>query len=105
MMILDLKKPIASGAFVSRFDLAQLNQTMIGKTLSFGSGKADLHLTFKADVVNLEMQKPFLIGSVVIQNASGTHISSKKKFKNSNVDLSVYFKRIEGQPNRIKHPK
>lgn len=95
MMILDLKKPIASGAFVSRFDLAQLNQTMIGKTLSFGNGKADLRLTFKADVVNLEMQKPFLIGSVVIQNASGTHISSKKKFKNSSVDLSFTSKELK----------
>ena len=95
MMILDLKKPIASGSFVSRFDLEQLNQTMIGKTLSFGSGKADLRLAFKADVVNLEMQKPFLIGSVVIQNASGTHISSKKKFNNSSVDLSFTSKELK----------
>ncbi|MGL2993715.1 hypothetical protein [Flavobacterium sp. TSSA_36] len=95
MMILDLKKPIASSAFLSRFDLTQLNQTMIGKTLSFGNGKADLHLTFKADVVNLEMQKPFLIGSVVIQNASGTHISSKKKFYNSSIDLSFTSKELK----------
>ena len=95
MMILDLKKPIASGAFVSRFDLEQLNQTLVKQTLTFDSGQADLRLAFKADVVNLEMQKPFLIGSVVIQNASGTHISSKKKFSNSSVDLSFTSKELK----------
>ena len=95
MMILDLKKPIASGAFVSRFDLEQLNQTLVKQTLTFDSGQADLRLAFKADVVNLEMQKPFLIGSVVIQNASGTHISSKKKFNNSSVDLSFTSKELK----------
>lgn len=64
MMILDLKKPIASGAFVSRFNMEQLNQTIVKQTVTFGSGQADLRLAFKADVVNLEMQKPLLIGSV-----------------------------------------
>nr|WP_315146165.1 AsmA family protein [uncultured Flavobacterium sp.] len=57
MMILDLKKPIASGAFVSRFNMEQLNQTIVKQTVTFGGGQADLRLTFKADVVNLEMQK------------------------------------------------
>lgn len=95
MMILDLKKPIASGSFVSRFDLEQLNQTLVKQTLTFDSGQADLRLAFKADVVNLEMQKPLLLGSVEIQNASGTHVDSKKKFNNSSVDLSFTSKELK----------
>nr|WP_315176138.1 AsmA-like C-terminal region-containing protein [uncultured Flavobacterium sp.] len=95
MMILDLKKPIASGAFVSRFNLEQLNQTIVKQTVTFGSGQADFQLTFKADVVNLEMQKPLLIGSVVIQNASGTHVDSKKKFNKSSIDLSFTSKELK----------
>jgi len=60
---------------------------MVKQTLTFDSGLADLRLAFKADVVNLEMQKPLLIGSVVIQNASGTHVDSKK---NSIIAVLIY---------------
>lgn len=95
MRIVNFKKPIASGAFSTHFDLVKLNQTMVNKTLSFQNGQADLRLNFKADVVNLQMQKPFLIGSVLIKNANGMHLSSKKKFKNSGVDLSFTSKELK----------
>ncbi|OAZ05135.1 AsmA-like C-terminal region-containing protein [Flavobacterium succinicans] len=88
MMILNLDKPIASGSFVSSFDLEQLNQTIVNKEMSFESGNANLNLSFKADVEDLKMVKPFFIGSVVVQNANGTLIPLNKQFQNSSIDLS-----------------
>lgn len=88
MMILNLDKPVASGSFVSSFDLEQLNQTIVNKEVSFESGNANLNLSFKADVEDLKMVKPFFIGSVVVQNANGTLIPLNKQFQNSSIDLS-----------------
>lgn len=95
MMILNFDKPIASGYVETKFELKDLNETPIQEYLNFSKGNADIKVLFKADVVNLEMQKPLLIGSVVIQNASGSHVDSKKEFNKSSIDLSFTSKELK----------
>ncbi len=84
--IINLETPIATGNFVSKFPLANLNG-LIGKYARFSGGTADLKLRYKADVVNLRLNKPVLAGDMVFKNADVVYTPKQLRLKNSSLAL------------------
>lgn len=87
--IVNLIKPIASGAFRSKFDVAKLNNVFDGDPLKFNKGTADLNLHYKADIVDYQLNKPVFRGAIHIKNADMTYVPRGLNLKNSS--LSLYF--------------
>ena len=84
--IINLVTPIATGNFSSRFPLTDLNYTT-GKYAKFANGTADLKLHYKADVINLRLNKPLLSGNIVFKNADVTYTPKQLHLKNSSLAL------------------
>ncbi|MGL2986842.1 hypothetical protein ACSVH5_04530 [Flavobacterium sp. RSSA_27] len=95
MMILNFEKPIASGYLETRFDMVQLNATPLKEYFKFSKGKAAIQVLFKADVIDLEMKKPYLIGVVNFDHADYTYVPSNTKFHNTTVDLEFTPKQLK----------
>ncbi len=86
-IISNLSKPIASGTFKSQFAVSRLNY-LLGETLNFGKGTADLDLKYNADIVDFKLVKPVLSGYINIKNADVAYVQRKLKFKNTSVAIS-----------------
>lgn len=84
----NLDKPIATGVFRSRFDIARLNNVIGDNMLKFGKGTADIKLSYKADIVDFMLTKPYLKGLVDIKNADVTYVPRKVSFKNTAIALN-----------------
>lgn len=84
--IINLETPIATGNFVAQFPLSSLNYTT-GKYAKFTAGTADLKLRYKADVINLRLNKPVLAGDIVFKNANVVYPPKQLKLTNSSLAL------------------
>ncbi|HSD14718.1 MAG TPA: AsmA family protein, partial [Flavobacterium sp.] len=69
MMIFDLKKPTASGSLKSDFEVTAFNSIFSKDLFQFTKGKANVSVQFKANVVDLKISKPFIIGDINISDA------------------------------------
>ncbi|MCC8409388.1 AsmA family protein [Mucilaginibacter sp. UR6-1] len=103
--IVNLIKPIASGAFRSKFDVAKLNNVFEGDPLKFNKGVADLNLHYKADIVDYQLNKPVFRGAINIKNADMTYVPRGLNLKNSSLSLyftdnDLLFKNIQLQSGR-----
>ena len=49
--------------------------------------KAAVKLAFKADVVNLELTKPYVKGNIIVDNAALQYVPRGLNFKNTNISL------------------
>lgn len=87
LMISDITKPIASGQLTSDFDLINANNTNYKEILNFKKGTASIAVKFRADVVDLEMVRPYLIGSIDIRNADFRYLPLNFDFKNNSIQL------------------
>ncbi len=86
-IISNLSKPIASGTFKSQFAVSRLNR-LLGETLNFGKGTADLDLKYNADIVDFKLVKPAISGYMNIKNADVAYIQRKLNFKNTSVSIN-----------------
>ncbi len=86
-LISNLSKPIASGTFKSQFAVSRLNH-LLGETLNFGKGTADLNLKYNADIVDFKLVKPAVSGYINIKNADVAYIQRKLNFKNTSASIN-----------------
>ncbi|TDQ11457.1 AsmA family protein [Pedobacter metabolipauper] len=84
----NLEKPIATGVFKSKFDIASLNKVIGEDVLQFVKGTADVKLAYKADIVDFKLTKPYVTGIVDIKNADVNYVPRKLKFTNTNISLN-----------------
>ncbi len=87
VLINNLIKPIATGTFRSKFPIVRLNQVFGDDLLKFNGGVADVNVIYKADMVDLELRKPILKGTINIANADIDYQPRRLNFKNSSIGL------------------
>jgi hypothetical protein len=85
--ILDLKKPIVTGNFSSKFDIQKLKGLVDEDLMKFTKGRADVNLAFRADVENFKLARPFVQGKVNVTGASVNYVPRNLQFKDINVVL------------------
>jgi hypothetical protein len=85
--ILNLENPIATGEFESDFDVKKLNNLIDADLVDFTKGKAEVKLSYTADIVNYELSKPILKGIINIKNADLSYVPRNLPFKNISVAL------------------
>jgi hypothetical protein len=86
--IVNLNKPIATGNFRAAFPVSNLNYLLGNKIAKFTKGTADMHLRYKADIVNYELNKPFVTGSINLRNADIHYVPANLMLKNSSLSLN-----------------
>lgn len=86
-VISNLIKPIAVGVIKSNFMVSKLNR-LLGQTLNFTKGTADLNLKYKANIEDFELVKPVFGGTVNIKNADINYLPRKLNFKNTSVSIN-----------------
>ena len=86
-MVLNLKKPIASGSVESDFDAEKLNALFEEDYIRFTKGSVKFKVKFKSDVVDLMISKPFIEGLVAVNQCDFTFVPKNIQFKNNTVDL------------------
>lgn len=95
--ILNFDKPIAVGDFSSEFEIGKLNNIIDKDLLGFSKGTAVVKVNYEADIVNYELAKPKLEGTIQIKNADVKYsprnltfndISVLLDFKNENLSIS-----------------
>ena len=87
LMVLNLKKPIASGAVEANFDAQKLNALFEKDYMRFTKGSVKFKVKFKSDVVDLMISKPFIEGLVAVNQCDFTFVPKNIQFKNNTVDL------------------
>lgn len=87
LMVLNLKKPIASGSLYSTFAAQKLNAFFGEDYMRFTKGSVRCNLTFKSDVIDLQITKPFIEGLVNINDCDFTFVPKNVTFTKNNVDL------------------
>ena len=88
--ILDLENPIAVGDFSTTFAVEKLCNIIDKDLIAFTNGIANVTLDFAADIVNYELSKPLVEGTITIKDASAQYVPRKLKF--DNVDVEMLFK-------------
>ncbi len=85
--ILNFEHPIAIGDFTSDVDLKNINNVVNVDLLDFSRGTAQVQLQYKADIVNYQLSKPIIIGSVDIKNTDVKYVPRNLSFKDISVKL------------------
>jgi len=86
--IININKPIATGDLRANFPVANLNGIMGDKIARFTKGHATAYLRYKGDIVNYQLNKPFVTGSISIKNADIIYIPEKLKLVNSSLSMN-----------------
>ncbi|KIO77640.1 AsmA family protein [Pedobacter lusitanus] len=87
VFIHNLDKPVATGIFKSRFDVAKLSNVLGKDVLNFTKGTADLKLQYSADIVDFRFNKPMLAGLISVKNADVSYVPRGVDFKNTSIML------------------
>ncbi|RYY05942.1 MAG: AsmA family protein, partial [Sphingobacteriaceae bacterium] len=85
-IISNLDKPIVTGTLKSDFAVSRLNH-LLGETMNFTKGRANLNLRYRADIVDFKFTKPAIDGVVNIENADFVYLQNKINFKNTSLSL------------------
>lgn len=86
--IINLNKTIATGNLRANFPVADLNTLTGSRIARFGKGAASVYLKYKGDVVNYQLNKPYVAGYINIKNADITYVPEKLKLVNSSLSLN-----------------
>ncbi|WP_294820596.1 AsmA-like C-terminal region-containing protein [uncultured Flavobacterium sp.] len=85
--ILNLEKPVAAGNFSSEFEMEKLRSLIDDDLLQFSKGTASVKLSFRADIVNFRLSKPFVKGLVAVKDANVRYAPRNLDFKGVSVAL------------------
>ncbi len=85
-IISNLDKPVISGTLKSDFAVSRLNH-LLGETMNFTKGKANINLKYQADIVNFKLVKPAIGGIINISNADFVYLENKLNFRNTSLLL------------------
>lgn len=87
--IININKPIATGNLRASFPVRDLNEIMGNKIARFTKGSATVYLNYKGDIVNYQLNKPFVTGYINIRNADIIYIPDKLKLINSSLSMNI----------------
>ncbi|GEP51379.1 hypothetical protein FNO01nite_20510 [Flavobacterium noncentrifugens] len=87
-LILNFDKPIAVGDFSSEFEIGKLNNIIDKDLLGFSKGTAVVKVNYEADIVNYELAKPKLEGTIQIKNADVKYAPRNLDFNDISVILN-----------------
>ncbi|MBS1501096.1 MAG: AsmA family protein [Bacteroidetes bacterium] len=85
--IADLNKPIATGNLRADFPAAYLNALLGSNIAHFTKGRTAVSLIYRGDIVNYELNKPFVYGSIDLKNVNVTYVPDNLKLVNSSISL------------------
>ncbi len=85
--IVNFENTTASGSLNSNFDMMQLNEIISKDFMDFSKGHAKVNLKFKANIVNLEFQKPHFTGNVSVKNTTLKYGPRNLTFQNTDLEL------------------
>ncbi|HEX3386695.1 MAG TPA: AsmA family protein, partial [Mucilaginibacter sp.] len=86
--IVNLNKPIATGNFRADFPATWLNGMLGNNTVRFTAGRAIVKLRYKGDIVNYEINRPFVSGNINLRNAGIIYVPDKLKLVKSSISLN-----------------
>lgn len=89
--VLNLKEPIITGDFTSKFEMEKLSSLVDADLLNFTRGTANVQLDFKADIENFELAKPLVSGTISVKDADISYMPRNLDFKD--VSLKMDFKK------------
>lgn len=84
----NLDKPVATGVFRSAFDMVSLNKVLGDDLLKFSKGRANVKLSYQADIVNFKLTKPFVTGLIDITDADVSYVPRNLNFTRTNISLN-----------------
>lgn len=87
VLIDNLKKPVASGTFKSKFAINALNRALGNELLKFNNGIANVSLKYKADIIDFKLRKPTISGTIDVKDADVEYVPRRLSFKNSSVGI------------------
>lgn len=85
--IINLTKPIATGNCRASFPAASLN-SLFGQSVKFSKGRADINLHYRTDIVDYEINKPMISGSISLNQADFNYVPENLKLSNSSITLN-----------------
>ena len=86
--ILNFDHPIAVGDFSSDFEVGKLTNIIDKNLLGFSKGTASVRVNYQADIINYEIAKPKVEGTVSIKNANVNYAPRNLKFDDISVLLN-----------------
>lgn len=86
--VINLTTPIAQGNVHTKFPLTDLNHTF-ANVVKFNGGTADVNMRFKADVVALQINKPYVAGYINLSNVNLNYLPRDLNLKNTSLSLRV----------------
>jgi hypothetical protein len=84
-----LEKPIAAGDITSDFEIEKLNTIIDKDLIDFSKGRAKISFRYRGDIVNYELSKPFVEGSLDISGANVNYRPRNLDFKDISVRLNI----------------
>jgi len=87
--IINLNKPVAVGDFHADFPLAYANEIMGRGVAKFTRGRVIMHLRYQGDIVNYQLNKPTVAGSIILRNADFKYLPENISFQNSAIFLLI----------------
>jgi len=85
--IVDFENTIASRSITSNFDMIQLKEIISDDFMNFSKGHAKVNLNFKANIINLEFQKPHFTGNVAVKNTTVKYGPRNLTFQDTELQL------------------
>lgn len=86
--VANLEVPIATGNFKANFPVTNFNYLLGSKVAKFTKGTADMNLRYKADVVNLKLNKPIVQGTINLKDVSISYIPRNLNLSNSSISMN-----------------
>ncbi|RWY46197.1 AsmA family protein [Mucilaginibacter gilvus] len=86
--VTNLEVPIATGNFRSKFPVTNFNNLLGSNVARFTGGNAEMNLKYKADIVNLKLNKPVVSGTIDLSNVGINYIPRNLKLTNSSISLN-----------------
>lgn len=86
--VANLEVPIATGNFKANFPVTNFNYLLGSKVAKFTKGSADMNLRYKADVVNLKLNKPIVQGTINLKDVSISYIPRNLNLSNSSISMN-----------------
>jgi hypothetical protein len=86
--VTNLEVPIATGNFKANFPVTNFNYLLGSKVAKFTKGTADMNLRYKADIVNLKLNKPVVQGTINLKDVSISYIPRNLNLSNSSISLN-----------------
>ncbi|AMR30836.1 AsmA family protein [Mucilaginibacter sp. PAMC 26640] len=84
--ITNLAVPIATGNFRANFPVSKLNTVGSG-VAQLSNGTVDMNLQYKADVINLKLNKPVVKGAINLKNANIKYIPRNLNLTNTSISM------------------